>query len=252
MKRNIYLLFACLLMSHVAVAQCFPDRHSTNFFDGWVSCDVAVNPNPGRPAGHFIMYDFGKIFSLGQMHLWNSNDPAHLDWGMKDVAIDYSVDGNTWQSAGEFTIPQASGLSTYEGEAGPDLQSIEARYLLITAINNYGGPCFGLSEMHVEGEEVIISSVDDDQLLACMDISIFPNPFAEKMTLLMEPGCNGEARYTLFNTLGHQVWSEKSMMSSGDRKAVEIGKSIPAGSYVLQIEFGGRNIQQPVIKMGRS
>ena len=81
MKIHILLIALISLFSQLVNAQCFPDRHSTNFYDGWVSCETAVNPNPLRPVSHFIMYDFGKIFKLGQMQIWNTNDPAHLDWG---------------------------------------------------------------------------------------------------------------------------------------------------------------------------
>src|SRR5688572_26384961 len=157
MKRNIFFILLLGFLPLVSWSQCFPDRHSTNFFDGWISCEEAKNPNLARPAGHFIMYDFGKIYELGQMTIWNSNDPGHLDWGMRDVAIDYSIDGEIWLHAGDFTFSQASGLSTYEGEEGPHLDNVEGRYLLITGLNNYGGECYGLSEMRIEGEEVIIS-----------------------------------------------------------------------------------------------
>ncbi|MGB4849280.1 MAG: hypothetical protein WBP41_15250, partial [Saprospiraceae bacterium] len=139
MKKLIFLFVAFVLFQHVTTAQCFPNRHNTNFFDGWISCEAAPSPNPLRPVSHFIMYDFGKIYKLGQMEIWNTNDPAHLDWGMRDVAIDYSIDGETWTTAGTYTFQQASGLSTYEGGPGPDLAGVEGRYLLITAINNYGG-----------------------------------------------------------------------------------------------------------------
>src|SRR5688500_15811128 len=111
MKKLLYLILSFMTLSQVAVGQCYPDRHSTNFFDGWISCDVAENPNHERGKGHFIMYDFGKVFSLGEMQIWNTNDPNHLDWGMKDVAIDYSPDSITWHHAGDFTFSQASGSS---------------------------------------------------------------------------------------------------------------------------------------------
>ncbi|MFZ1676528.1 MAG: hypothetical protein WAT91_04595, partial [Saprospiraceae bacterium] len=118
MKKLIFLFVAFVLFQHVTTAQCFPNRHNTNFFDGWISCEAAPSPNPLRPVSHFIMYDFGKIYKLGQMEIWNTNDPAHLDWGMRDVAIDYSIDGETWTTAGTYTFQQASGLSTYEGGPG--------------------------------------------------------------------------------------------------------------------------------------
>lgn len=252
MTKTIYLIFACLLITQIVFGQCFPDRHSTNFYDGWVSCETALNPNTDRGKGHFIMYDFGKLFALGQMTIWNSNDPGHLDWGMRDVHIDYSADGVIWTTAGTFTFPQASGLSTYEGVSGPNLNSIEARYLLITAINNYGGECFGLSEMHVAGEEVIISNVDPVQNLTCVDVTMYPNPFADKMTLGLAPGCSGELRYTIYDALGKEIAAETTSLNAGKNASVEIGQRLPAGSYMLHITFGGQSIQRSMIKVQRN
>src|SRR5690606_14048312 len=121
MKRLLVFLFAFLLVTAASglSAQCYPDRHSTNFFDGWLSCEPAASPNPARPAGHFILYDFNKPFALGQMRLWNTNDPVWLTAGMRDVAIDVSMDGSTWTHVGDFVLEQGTGLSTYEGFDGP-------------------------------------------------------------------------------------------------------------------------------------
>lgn len=252
MKKLIFVIITYVLVQHVLSSQCYPNRHSTNFFDGWISCEPAPNPNPIRPVSHFITYDFGKIYKLGQMEIWNTNDPSHLDWGMRDVAIDYSINGEIWLPAGEFTFPQASGLSTYEGDAGPNLNDIEARYLLITALNNYGGQCYGLSEFRVNGEEVIVSDVDDLTRLDCVDVTLYPNPFAEKMTLLLAPGCSGDLHYLLYDILGHEIKADKASLIAGQEKTIEVGNDLPAGSYVLTIKFGGKSIQKSLVKMGKT
>ena len=253
MKKIIFLIAVLVGLSNMAFSQCFPNRHSTNFFDGWVSCDPAANPNPARPVSHFILYDFDKVYKLGQMTIWNSNDPSHLDWGMRDVAIDYSIDGETWVTAGDFTFNQASGLSTYEGEEGPNLNDIEARFLLITAINNYGGTCFGLGEMNVAGEEVeIISDVEDVVDLECVGVTIYPNPFAEKMTMVLSPGCSGDLRVTVYDAGGRLISNETTSLITGQQKSMELGQNLPAGSYRLNLEYGGKAVQRTLIKMNRT
>jgi hypothetical protein len=252
MKKTILLISALVMMQQLSFGQCYPDRHSTNFFDGWVSCEAAPNPNPARPMSHFIMYDFGKVYTLGQMKIWNTNDPAHLDWGMRDVAIDYSSDGENWVTAGEYTFPQASGLSTYEGSAGPHLNDIEARYLVITGINNYGGTCYGLSEMHVDAEEVIISSVADITELPCLNFSIYPNPFADQMTMVLEPGCSGDLRISIYDGSGKMLTSQTTNLVNGQQKAIEMGRELPAGAYRLYLEYGGKMVQRSIVKMNRT
>ena len=249
MKKIILLVVVFFLVRSTVFTQCFPDRHSTNFFDGWISCEPAPNPNPERPVSHFIMYDFGKVYALGQMQIWNTNDPSHLNDGMRDVAIDYSVDGETWLHAGEFTFSQASGLSTYEGEEGPHLDEVEARYLLITGLNNYGGSCYGLSELKIAAEEVIISEVEDLPELNCVALSLYPNPFSEKINMVLSPGCDGDLRYTVYDGLGQVITSAKASLITGQEKSVDIGRDLPAGSYTLRLEYNGEIVQRTIVKM---
>ena len=45
---------------------------------------------------------------------------------------------------------QASGASIYEGEEGPDFDGAKARYVLITPLSNFGGDCFGFSELKIQ------------------------------------------------------------------------------------------------------
>jgi len=251
--KKIFILFALVSLQQLGITQCFPDRHSTNFFDGWVSCQLADNPNVLRGKSHFIMYDYGKLYELGQMKIWNSNDPSHLDWGMKDVVIDYSTDGETWTESGIYTFQQANGLSTYEGAEGPNLNGIEARYLLITGISNYGNDdCFGLSEVRVAGEEVIVSDVEDVVNLDCIDISIYPNPFTEKVNLLLTPGCNGDVQITIYDALGKVVDHQKANLTNGQQKSLELGYDLPSGTYMLHLENGGKSVQRSIVKMNRT
>jgi hypothetical protein len=217
-----------------------------------VSCETAINPNPPRGKGHFILYDYGRPYKLGQMTIWNSNDPSHLDWGMQNIVIDYSNDGENWVEAGQYIFPQASGLSTYEGFEGPHLGDIEARYLLITGLTNYGGECFGLSEVKVVGERVILSDVEDVLDLECVSISLYPNPFSEKVTLLLSPGCSGNVQVTVFDALGKIVSRQTANIIKGQEKSIEIGQELPAGAYNLYIEHDGKGVQRSIVKMNRT
>jgi hypothetical protein len=253
MKKIYILLVVFLMVQQFGMTQCYPDRHSTNFFDGWISCEVADNPNAARGKSHFIMYNYGKLYELGQTKIWNINDPSHLDWGMQDVAIDYSADGETWTEAGIFTFQQASGLSTYEGSDGPDLNGIEAQYLLITGISNFGSnDCFGLGEIKISAEEVVVSAVEDIAQLDGVGVTVYPNPFAEKVTLHLSPGCNGELRISIYDGLGKIVAHQTVDMTSGQPQSLEFGQEIPAGSYLLRLEHEGKSIQRSIVKINRT
>ncbi|MCP4450525.1 MAG: discoidin domain-containing protein [Planctomycetes bacterium] len=46
----------------------------------------------------WIQYEFDGVKKLDIMKVWNSNGAAEssVGWGVKDVEIAYSVDGETW------------------------------------------------------------------------------------------------------------------------------------------------------------
>ncbi len=138
----------CFFHLHV-MGQIYPDRHTTNATDGWISCDKSNNPNPTHGTSHWIRYDFGQNYSLHNIIFWNMNHPEYLTSGLKNVIIEYSTNGNNWTMLDTLTIPKAPGSGFYEGVRGPDLNGISARYLLITAMDNHGGGCYGLSEIRV-------------------------------------------------------------------------------------------------------
>ena len=128
--------------------QCDMDRHNTSENTGWVSCTTAPNPNANRANGHWIMYDFTFDYQLQNFHIWNHNHPESLDNGVQSIVIDVSEDGINWSEVTTTVIPQASGTSRYEGFEGPML-NVTARYLLITALSNYGGSCSAFSEIRI-------------------------------------------------------------------------------------------------------
>ncbi len=152
------LTFALLVsLGSLASAQSllYPDRHSTNAHDGWISCQESANPNPIHGNSHWIRYDFGSSQALYDIIFWNLNHPDHLVNGLKNVIIETSTNGSTWTPVDTFTIPKAPASGFYQGVKGPDLKGVGARYLLITAIDNHGGGCFGLSEFRVYTQDYV-------------------------------------------------------------------------------------------------
>lgn len=157
---TITTFLICALAAHLP-AQCFMDQHNCTWFDGWISCDQQASPNPARDNGHWIMYDFGQQYELFEMHVWNTNAPDHLDYGLQNVVIDISADGINWAEFGQYVFPQGTGDMRYEGTEVMHFDSANARYVLITAIDNYGGSCYGLSEIRIRAHSLCL---DDKQV----------------------------------------------------------------------------------------
>ncbi len=178
--KNIFLIIISALSIQLHGQMCNDDTHSTNVYDSWVSCQMATNPNPARGNSHWVQYDLGYVYSLGPTYLWNFNVMGQTDRGMKNIIIDYSLDGVNWTLASTFQLPQATGLPTYIGDYGPNLNDIDARYILITASDTWGtNGCAGLSEVQFEIQGV----VSNEEVSSVLSLEIYPNPADQFVTI---------------------------------------------------------------------
>ncbi len=168
--RVLTIVILSIFISSYTAAQCYPNRHNTTWFHSWVSCEPSQNPNTTRGKSHWIMYDLGYEYKLKNMHFWNINDPQNLDYGMKTVVMDYSLDGNTWIEYGYIDCSIGTGKSIYSGEDLFNFDGIVARYILITGIENWGGKCWGLSEIKINVDNISATEMVNFQL-NCNDIN---------------------------------------------------------------------------------
>lgn len=127
--------------------------HSTHPDDSWQSCRPSPSPNPERGISHWIEYDLGQLYVLDEVRVWNYNVPGATDRGFRRVAVDYSADGTHWSEAGVFNWNEATGQIDYAGFSWTQLSGIGARFLLLTALDNHGGNCSGLSEIRFDVSE---------------------------------------------------------------------------------------------------
>lgn len=265
---RLLLIFCILNLSVVHIhgqVAVFPDRHSTTLTEAWLSCQSSPSPNPVRGNGHWIQYDLNDTYALQNSKIWNFNTPGRINsydnqtWslnpligklqdGMKDVLIDISIDGINWQEWGRFTIPIGPGSSFYQGVAGPDFGGKIARYVLITALSNHGGTCFGLSEIKIFGTIATISNVIDP--LKDASILASPNPFNIGSVISLTNFPVGEARLTLLDINGKEVFSNNINIQSESTIYNLSGISLASGIYFLNILQNGasKSIKLEVIR----
>lgn len=226
-------------------AQCHTDRHSTNWFDAWVSCETSLNPNTSYGDSHWIMYDLGYVYTLHTSKLWNINDPNQLDNGIMDYAVDYSIDGITWTNLGNYTLDEASGSSIYEGTEGPDFNATQARYVLLTPSSNYGGSCFGLSEFKVYLDDTV-SIIDEEYGFG---VSAYPNPFTDEIQISVETIYPDDPiKYTLHDVLGRVIIENnlETVTTSNTFTLLNSSLKLSSGIYLLTIY---QNDKQQTIKI---
>jgi len=100
----------------------------------------------------WIQYEFETVKKLDIMKVWNSNSGAEgfIGYGVKEVQIEYSKDGETWnilEDANEFS--RAPGLPTYNQYDEIAFGGAAAKMVRINIQSNFGGfmQAYSLSEV---------------------------------------------------------------------------------------------------------
>jgi hypothetical protein len=246
MKKSLFALAFALPL--ISMSQCYPDRHNTSWNEAWISCEKRESPNSQRGNGHWVLYDFSHTYRLGNAKFWNVNAPEYLESGIKDFYIDYSLDGMHWTNLGQFTLSQATGESRYEGEDITSFGGDTARFVLLTAIDTYGGTCAGISEVKIDIVEVVdrLQIYEDEK---CFEVSIYPNPHSSDFTLSLKTFCKGTVDYGLYDHTG-KLMRKESFSSDEVLKIRRIDTGdLPVGLYHLVLTQNKAVARYPVMKI---
>lgn len=231
----------------MTIAQCHMDRHSTTWYDGWVSCDKKSSPNPIRGNSHWLMYSLGHKYVLGESYWWNHNVPTTLDYGANVLAIDYSLDGISWSELGTMTLNTASGEPIYEGQPGLDFGNIEARFVLITVLSTHGGSCAGISEVKIEASRS--TAVDDEfKFNTCINVEAYPNPFVHSLVVDINSQCGTSSEFYIADITGRPVTPKQTINDNSITSTINC-KDLMSGIYILHVLSGDQHIKQKVIKI---
>jgi len=119
------------------------DQHSTEVTHMWLS---------GNAKPHWIQYEFDKVYKLHELWVWNANQIVELfvGFGAKDVAIEYSVDGEEWTLLeGVTSFARAPGEAGYTANTIVDFGGAMAKFVRLNIETNWGGvtPQVCLSEV---------------------------------------------------------------------------------------------------------
>lgn len=179
MKKLIVLLM--MIHNLLASAQnCTGPGHSSHFADSWESCSQKQSPNSIRGVSNWVLFDLGDQYTLEESHFWNYNGLNETDKGIKDMTIDYSLDGINWIELDSFSLQEATGLNSYEGEQISFTEAFTCQYILITSLDTWGNSCAGLSEVKFNIEENVLKDV----FLNSEGITLFPNPTDGLFTIM--------------------------------------------------------------------
>ena len=78
-------------------------------------------------------------------------------------------------------------------------------------------------------------------------VKAYPNPTSNILNVQCSDDVEGEVIIRLYDMGGNMVYTEKTAMTAGSIKAIDIN-ALPAGMYVLEVEHKGAKITSKVVK----
>lgn len=245
MKKSTITIFI-LSISLNLFGQCFPERHSTNWFDAWVSCETSISPNSSK--SHWIMYELDALYKIDKFKIWNINDPSHLEWGTKNLLIEYSEDGKNWFIADSFVLTKAPGTNDYEGEDWIDLNIPKAKFLLLTSLTNFKGDCYGFSEVKFSAEKIKLNTTISYEKNK-MRVEVTPNPFSNQIEVNINSSLNGSCQIEILNSLGQNVYNNIVMIDNYTFHQTLDLKHLKSGIYHFQIKQKSVKYSKNILKL---
>ena len=158
----VIIVYCSFIFQNHLIGQCAATDQSL-WENTWESCELSQSPNPNRGQGHWIMYDLGKQYTLSTTRIWNSN--IDLEKGVRNLIVDYSLDGDNWTFLDSIEISKAEGNLEYSGVPGPDFKNTSLRYVLIHIESNWGdADCVGFVEIKfIINQSFDISDEDNNE-----------------------------------------------------------------------------------------
>ena len=103
-----------------------------------------------------INIDLNGRYPISKIGIYNYNDPNELNAGVKELEVLYSDNAYDYTSIGTFTIDKASGSENEKVSKIIECNNIQAQFIKIKYLSNYGSKDFGLSEIRfVMGNGVV-------------------------------------------------------------------------------------------------
>jgi len=234
-KMTLWMLVAIASSCLAQEPQCFTADNSI-WDNPWLSCTARQSPHPDYEAGHWLKYNFGEIRTLSKTRIWNVNDSRQLGKGIKSMYVDYSINGTDWIHWGTYNLEKGTGETVYAGSEGPDLTGIQAQFVLLSAIDNYGDvECMGLSEIkfyllpgYEEGVSTAVTEADTQGTHP--HLKVFPNPATDKL-YVPHTSVQGQP-YRIYDLTGRPV---KEDVFHYQNTSIDI-EGISRGAYILEVE----------------
>lgn len=119
------------------------DQHSTAMDDMWLGAY-------GSDESMWLKFEFEQAYQLHEMWIWNFNASLEqtLGIGAKDIVLEASLDGITWDHVQDLQLSQATSTSDYQANNIVDFNNLVAQYIRMTIASSWSSTQYcGLSEV---------------------------------------------------------------------------------------------------------
>ncbi len=244
--KNLFLLLVGLSMSFYSIGQC-EEVNASIWKDTWRSCEASQNPNDLHGLSHWILYDLGMVQRLSKAHIWNTNEAGLTEAGFKKVVVEYSKTGRRWTALGTYVFPQGTGEAVYEGFEGFDFKGEDVRFVLITALENWGHPsCFGLAEVKFNlttpGSLDEVITATENPSTPSLEFELTPNPAQGAVQLQIGSGKTEQVMVRITNLNGQTLYQQPNQLFNGQNRIQLPLTGLIAGVYFVSVyrEKGGQ------------
>jgi hypothetical protein len=203
-----------------------------------LTADNVAWTNSTGPFPISLTVKLNEAINIKKLHIWNLNWTAYITRGVKNMDIYISTSTDDLSAVTDFTdvrwtkvsatglsLTQATGLVTYTGEDVAVTNSVNARWLALNIINNYGGSTSytGLSEVKIYKE--IVDPGPSTAINDCVNSGI--SVFSVGDELIVKNLSSG-SQVQLFNMQGQLTHNEFA-------KASDMIFNVPSGIYIVRV-----------------
>ncbi|RYG10810.1 MAG: T9SS type A sorting domain-containing protein, partial [Chitinophagaceae bacterium] len=151
--------------------------------------------------------------------------------------LDVSKNGKDFTYLGKVEVKNANNIS------GAAYSFVDERG------SKFGVQYYRLTQIDENGSKEILGTravkFDD----ATLDFSVYPNPFTDNLTLLVQTPAAANLVITITNSVGKLMYSREAHVEKGNNRTdFTVGKHLPAGSYFLRLESEGNVYNKLLIK----
>jgi hypothetical protein len=197
-----------------------------------MSCEKRVNPFTGAGnASHWIIYQFPEQVEIASINLWNLNNPDNLNSGAKTIELSISQDSYEWQIVDTVKVNIGVGDRTYLGEEIEDFNGVRTKYLMLNILENYGGDCFGFSEIKFNLGQVATPNEE----IPTFTLNVFPNPMIDHTEVTISGLATQRIDYSLVDMSGKVIRQGKERATGSTHQFSIHDLALPSGAYTLHI-----------------